>query len=283
MKKWDRLKRIFVTAGAAAIIVGCSDSRPDSVPEENIEAEEAAGPVEETGAETGSVAAGGEEQAEKEEGISAILEESAKDAQIDFPAIQEENPEIFGWLYIPDTSIDAPVAQSGESDDYYESHNAMGEKDENGALFIEAANLASMCDFNTVIHGNTAKDGESGPFADLYRFSDPDYFDSHEQMYLYLEDNVLTYEIFAAFERENTSLIRTYDFTYLSGCEQFLKDMYGIRSMNMMIRSGGEDVTPYHFLVTLTTDRGKDSDKQFVVLAALIEDPAGKIDRAAME
>ena len=77
MKKWDRLKRIFVTAGAAAIIVGCSDSRPDSVPEENIEAEEAAGPVEETGAETGSVAAGGEEQAEKEEGISAILEESA--------------------------------------------------------------------------------------------------------------------------------------------------------------------------------------------------------------
>ena len=102
-------------------------------------------------------------------------------------------------------------------------------------------------------------------------------------MYLYLEDNVLTYEIFAAFERENTSLIRTYDFTYLSGCEQFLKDMYGIRSMNMMIRSGWEDVTPYHFLVTLTTDRGKDSDKQFVVLAALIEDPAGKIDRAAME
>ena len=120
-------------------------------------------------------------------------------------------------------------------------------------------------------------------FAELYQFSDPDYFDSHEQMYLYLEDNVLTYEIFAAYERENNSLIRTYDFTYLSGCDQFLKDMYGIRSMNMMIRSGWEDVTPYHFLVTLTTSRGKDSDSQFVVLAALIEDPAGTIDRAVME
>ena len=94
---------------------------------------------------------------------------------------------------------------------------------------------------------------------------------------------MITYEIFAAYERENNSLIRTFDFTYLSGCDQFLKDMYGIRSMNMMIRSGWEDVTPYHFLVTLTTSRGKDSDSQFVVLAALIEDPAGTIDRAVME
>ena len=220
---------------------------------------------------------------ETKETASVILRESAQDAQVDFRALKEENPEIFAWIYIPDTSIDAPVAQSGESDEYYASHNITKENDENGALYIEAANLTSMCDFNTVIHGNTAEDGESGLFAELYQFSDPDYFDSHEQMYLYLEDNVLTYEIFAAYERENNSLIRTYDFTYLSGCDQFLKDMYGIRSMNMMIRSGWEDVTPYHFLVTLTTSRGKDSDSQFVVLAALIEDPAGTIDRAVME
>lgn len=211
---------------------------------------------------------------------SRIADESARDAQVDFDALKAENPEIFAWLYIPETSIDVPVLQSGESDDYYETHNVMKEEDDGGALYIEAANLTSMCDFNTVIHGRTGEDGESGIFADLHRFADPDYFDSHEQMYLYLEDNVLTYEIFAAYERENTSLIRTYDFTWISGCEQFLKDMYNTRSMNMMIRSGWEDVTPYHFLVTLTTCRGDNPEKQFVVLAALIEDPAGTIDRA---
>lgn len=304
MKKWNRLQKVLVTAAAAAMIMGCSDSRTDSVDlaaeedaaagedaeaegnttvgedaaaEENTtagEKAEPAGAAESGGIGTGSTEGDEEGQAEEKDGMAVILEESAKDAQVDFPALKEVNPEIFAWLYIPDTSVDAPVAQSGESDDYYENHNIMKENDENGALYIEAANLTSMCDFNTVIHGFTE---------DLYRFSDPDYFDSHEQMYLYLEDNVLTYEIFAAFERENTSLIRTYDFTYLSGCEQFLKDMYGIRSMNMMIRSGWEDVTPYHFLVTLTTDTGTDPDKQFVVLAALIEDPAGKIDRAVME
>lgn len=286
MKKWNRWNKLLAVALAAVSVTGCAGSRPESAAEENIMEEETAGSVE-----PGEAGGSGidsmplEETAPEEtkETASAILQESAQDAQVDFQALKEENPEIFAWLYIPDTSIDAPVAQSGESDEYYASHNITKENDENGALYIEAANLTSMCDFNTVIHGNTAEDGESGLFAELYQFSDPDYFDSHEQMYLYLEDNVLTYEIFAAYERENNSLIRTYDFTYLSGCDQFLKDMYSIRSMNMMIRSGWEDVTPYHFLVTLTTSRGKDSDSQFVVLAALIEDPAGTIDRAVME
>ncbi len=279
MKKWNRWNKLLAVALAAASVTGCAGSRPESAAEDNIVEEETADTVE-----SGEAGGSGidsmplEETAPEEtkETASAILRESAQDAQVDFRALKEENPEIFAWIYIPDTSIDAPVAQSGESDEYYASHNITKENDENGALYIEAANLTSMCDFNTVIHGNTAEDGESGLFAELYQFSDPDYFDSHEQMYLYLEDNVLTYEIFAAYERENNSLIRTYDFTYLSGCDQFLKDMYGIRSMNMMIRSGWEDVTPYHFLVTLTTS-------QFVVLAALIEDPAGTIDRAVME
>ena len=286
MKKWNRWNKLLAVALAAASVTGCAGSRPESAAEDSIVEDETADTVE-----SGEAGGSGidsmplEETAPEEtkETASAILRESAQDAQVDFRALKEENPEIFAWIYIPDTSIDAPVAQSGESDEYYASHNITKENDENGALYIEAANLTSMCDFNTVIHGNTAEDGESGLFAELYQFSDPDYFDSHEQMYLYLEDNVLTYEIFAAYERENNSLIRTYDFTYLSGCDQFLKDMYGIRSMNMMIRSGWEDVTPYHFLVTLTTSRGKDSDSQFVVLAALIEDPAGTIDRAVME
>lgn len=286
MKKWNRWNKLLAVALAAVSVTGCAGSRPESAAEDNIVEEETADTVE-----SGEAGGSGidsmplEETAPEEtkETASAILRESAQDAQVDFRALKEENPEIFAWIYIPDTSIDAPVAQSGESDEYYASHNITKENDENGALYIEAANLTSMCDFNTVIHGNTAEDGESGLFAELYQFSDPDYFESHEQMYLYLEDNVLTYEIFAAYERENNSLIRTYDFTYLSGCDQFLKDMYSIRSMNMMIRSGWEDVTPYHFLVTLTTSRGKDSDSQFVVLAALIEDPAGTIDRAVME
>lgn len=207
--------------------------------------------------------------------------ESAADAQIDFPALKKENPDIFAWIYIPETTIDYPVLQSEQADDFYENHNAYAQDDDAGAIYIELANLTSMCDFNTVLHGRTGADGE-GPFADLYRFADPDFFEEHENIYLYLEDNVLTYEIFAAYEREDTSLLRTYDFTYLEGCEKFLKDLYGTRELSMNLREGWEGVTPYHFLITLTTRR-EEADRQFVVVAILTQDVAGTIDRIVAE
>ena len=89
--------------------------------------------------------------------------------------------------------------------------------------------------------------------------------------------------MFAAYEREDTSLIRTYDFTYLEGCRKYLDDLYGTRSMGMNLREGWEEVTPYHFLITLTTRTQKDPARQFVVVAALVGDAAGEIDRAVTE
>lgn len=227
--------------------------------------------------------AGKNANTEKEEEITAettgVAGETAKDTKVDINALQAENPDIFAWLYIPGTDIDAPVHQSTESDDYYENHNAFKEEDAGGALYTELANLKDMCDFNTVIHGKTSEDGKEGMFADLYRFADPEFFNTHEDVYLYLEDNLLSYTVIAAYERENTSLIRDYDFTFGSGCEQFLEDMYGVREMGKNLREGWEEITPYHFLLTMTTCQGTDPEKQFVVIGVLTGDAAGRIDR----
>lgn len=218
----------------------------------------------------------------KSQRIESFAGESAQDAQIDFGALREKNPDIFAWIYIPDTVIDCPVLQSEQSDTYYEDHNAYGEEDDTGAVYIELANLTNMCDFNTVLHGKTGVD-EDGLFADLYRFANPDFFAEHEYVYLYLDGNVLTYEIFAAYERENTSLIRTYDFTYLSGCQQFLDDLYGTRDMAMNLREGWENVGAYNYVITLTTQRSENAENQFVVIAVLVQDEAGTINRVVTE
>ena len=214
---------------------------------------------------------------------TGLAYETAKDTAVDIKALQAENPDVFAWLYIPGTDIDYPVLQSEEADDYYESHDKFGTISEEGALYTELANLKNMCDFNTVIHGKTSDDGESGLFKDLYQFADPDFFDNHEEAYLYIDGNLLTYEIFAAYEREDTSLIRTYDFTYLAGCQMFLDDLYDTRSMSMNLREGWDQVSPYHFLITLTTKKAEKPDTQFVVIAALVGDAAGTIDRAVIE
>ncbi len=50
----------------------------------------------------------------------------------------------------------------------------------------------------------------------------------------------------------------------------------------MNLREGWTDVSPYHFLITLTTQKENDG-KQFIVVAALIKDAAGTIDRVVIE
>ena len=229
------------------------------------------------------------EQESEEKEVSAairdetgIVNETAEDEKVDFEILKEENPDIFAWLYIPDTKVDCPVLQNTEEDEFYKEHDAYGRESAYGAAYIEIANLSSMCDFNTVIHLGKETD-KAEEFADLYRFADPQFFEEHERFYLYMDGNVLTYEIFAAYERENMSLIRSYDFTYLAGCQRFLNDMYGTRDLSMNLREGWDGISPYHFLVTLTAQENDDADKQFVVIGILIQDEAGKIDRTTME
>lgn len=265
----SKVKYILFFLAFAAVVWRCGG--PDTSAENLTEA-----PMK--NAEAGETSS--EDEGTEPQTADKIGSETAKDAAVDLKSLQEENPDIYAWLYIPGTNIDVPVLQSAERDDFYESHNAYGEPDEGGAVYTELANLKNMCDFNTVMHGKTSEDGEKGAFADLYQFADPDFFDLHEDLYLYIEGNLLTYTVFAAYERENTSLLRSYDFTYGSGCEKFLEDMYGSREMGKNLREGWEEVTPCHFLLTLTTRRGEDPEKQFVVLAALVGDAAGTIDRA---
>ena len=288
MKKFrNRLAVLAATAMTAVLLGGCGGKEdPDSGNAGMAEARGEEGDTVQTpeeagngpGEEEGIFAGEGEGKAEQSD--TGIAGESAKDTQVDFEALKKENPDIFAWLYIPGTDIDCPVLQSTQADDFYESHDAYGKESGEGALYTELANLTNMCDFNTVIHGKAPLDGEKGLFTDLYEFGNPDFFENHKDIYLYMEGNLLTYTVFAAYEREDDSLIRSYDFTYGGGCEKFLADLYGAREMGKNLREGWGGITPYNFLITLTAGSGADADRQFVVVAALTGDAAGKIDRA---
>lgn len=204
-----------------------------------------------------------------------------KDADISskLNSMMTDNNDAFAWITVDGTSIDGPVFQSWEEDDYYASHNRTNENDNIGEMYIEMANIIDMCDFNTVIHGSG---GENGVFAELINFENPDFFEANEEFTIYLADNKLKYEIWAVTERENTSLIRDYDFTYSSGCKAFLEDVYDSKVMNKHIRSGWGDANENMFMVTLTVDNPA-SDKQLIVIGALVEDQRGTINRVVME
>lgn len=211
---------------------------------------------------------------------TGVLGESAADGHVDFDRMQDINPDIFAWLYIPGIGIDMPLLQSHISDEYYKTHDVLGQENTAGALYTEMPNLMNMCDFNTIIHGNDLE--EEAPFKQLHLFEDEEFFEAHEEFWIYLPDNVLTYEIFAAYYDEGSDILRRYDYTTFEGCQAHLNDIYSLRSMNRNFREGWEGLTPYHFLVTLDGIVREDNT-QYVIVGALKEDAAGKIDRMILE
>lgn len=227
------------------------------------------------------------QEPQTEEAVSAeiiqttgIEFETASDTYIDFSVLKNENPEIFAWLYVPEVGVDVPLLQSSESDDYYASHDAARKDSDLGAAYIEMANLSDMCDFNTVIHGSGGKDGL---FQSLTQLEDPTFFDEHELFYIFTEDNLLTYDIVTAYRADRIDFLREYNFITSDGCNQFIKDIYSNKMMGKGIREGFENLNELNFLVTLSVDDPSDSNSQYVVVGALINDAAGKIDRESFD
>ena len=111
----------------------------------------------------------------------------------------------------------------------------------------------------------------------MHKFEEPDFFNEHEALYIYTPDNVYTYSIFAAYYDEGSDILRRYDYTTYQGCNAYLADYYDRRDMTMNKRDGWEDITAGHFLLTL--DGITTGDRQFVVMAGLVNAGVASMDR----
>ena len=213
----------------------------------------------------------------EEESVSETVEETKEDtsANIDFNKLKENNPDIWGWLTVPGTSIDGPLLQSFDEPDKYKTKNAEGISDSKGEAYIEIYNMPDMCDFNTVIHGSEEL------FGDLVNYENPDFFEDNYEFYIDLPENALTYTIWAVYRRENNDLFDAYSFADAVGAREFLDDVYNEKIMGKQIREGWDDVDEYKFLTTLTIDT--DEGQQLVVIGALTNDAAGTINREVIE
>ena len=96
---------------------------------------------------------------------------------VPFEELQEINPEVIGWLTIYDTNIDYPLVQSKDEFKYL-NHNAKGEPEGSGALFLDSESDPKFGDFNTLIYGHHMAHHEM--FGDLDLFLDEDFWNKHE-------------------------------------------------------------------------------------------------------
>ena len=121
---------------------------------------------------------------------------------IDWKALKKKNPDVVGWILIPDTDISYPIVQ-GSDNSYYLNHTFEKKENYAGAIFMDAGADASFQDRNTTIYGHNVKHGTM--FAELENFKEQTFFEKHPYLYIFTEKQNYRCEIFSIYTTTATS------------------------------------------------------------------------------
>lgn len=187
---------------------------------------------------------------------------------IDWDELKSINSDIYAWIYVPGTNIDYPVLQHPTDDSYYLSHNMDGSKGRPGCIYTEKANSKAFTDYNTIIYGHNMKSGAM--FRTLHNFEDSTVFDTDKYVYIYTQDKVFIYEIFAAYTSDASHILHKYAFDSAEHMQSYLDEALKKAANNGYVRKN-VNVTGKSAIVTLSTCTS-DSSERYLVQAVLINE-----------
>lgn len=177
--------------------------------------------------------------------------------QIDLAALREVNPDVVGWILIPDTEINYPLMQ-GQDNDYYLNRTWKGHKNSVGSIFIEHQNNGDLMDDNTLIYGHNMRDGSM--FADLRNYSVTDYWKSNPFIYIITDGGVYRYDVIGGYSADLEGLTFGLEYEGEGSMQNFLNY---IRKMSEFDTGIQPDV--HDRIITLTTCYGNTNETRWVV------------------
>ena len=134
----------------------------------------------------------------EEESTKAFAEtekETEYVSPIDFQALWAVNPDVVGWITIPDTRIDYPILQGKDNDQYL--HTDMeGNETVAGEIFLDFEDEGDFSSLHNVIYGHHMKNGTM--FKDVVYFKEQEFFDAHGQIVIYTPQREIHLEPLAA-------------------------------------------------------------------------------------
>ncbi len=114
-----------------------------------------------------------------------------------FAKLKQTNPDVIGWITVPDTQIDYPVVKTSDND-YYLDHSITGAYLNSGTIFVDYRNERDWTDKNTVIYGHNMASGAM--FAHLAKFKSSSFLRAHPYIYIQTENGIYVYKVFSVYE-----------------------------------------------------------------------------------
>lgn len=191
------------------------------------------------------------------------------DISLDFDTLHEENEDIYAWINVPDTVINYPVLQHPTELDYYLDYNIDHSEGYPGCIYSQYLNSKDFSDFNTVLYGHNMKAGTM--FAGLHNFEDEEFFSEHPYVYIFTEEGVLVYEVYAEVHFSDVHLLANYDLGSSSGRQGFLDDVNSCDIDNAHFRND-MDITVDDNLLTLSTCISGQASNRLLLVCVLVAD-----------
>lgn len=180
---------------------------------------------------------------------------------LNLEALREVNPDVVGWILIPDTVINYPLMQ-GTDNDYYLKHTWDKKQNAVGSIFLEHLSSPELTDFNTIIYGHNMTNGSM--FASLRKYREQEYWEAHPYVYIRSDQGVYRYEIFSSYLASVDSNAYGIQFSSEESRSRFLTN----RILNSVINTGVEP-EPTDRILTLSTCSGRGYTTRWVVHARL--------------
>ena len=199
------------------------------------------------------------------------------DYQPSFDELMEINPDVYAWIYIPNTAVDYPVARSTSDgdDSFYLENNVYRQYQFSGTIYSEIKNSPDMHDRVTVMYGHNMLNGTM--FATLHNFGNKEFFDQNNTAFVLTKDKVFTYLIYSAYTYDDRHILNTNNFANDEVFQSYLDETLDPHAIDANVREG-VTLTTDNKILTLSTCTSGPSDTRYLVQGVLVDEATRQHD-----
>lgn len=134
---------------------------------------------------------------------SKIAKENVKisknERKIDFKKLKSQNQDIAGWIYIRGTTIDYPIVQGKDNEEYlHQDFNK--KKSSSGTIFLDNNCKKDFTSDNNIIYGHHMKNGTM--FAQLLKFREKSFLKKHNEIMIFMPDRAIHLKVISAYAQK---------------------------------------------------------------------------------